>query len=891
MSSISSRVPWSQLCRLLDKVKNGKRSGKKELLSNFMQSYRDMLEKHRQLNPNDEDSFFPAMRVLLPALDKNRGAYGVKEKKLADLYIKILGIKKDSPDALKLINYRKPKTAGGSVAGDFAEVAYYVLKNRCPAEGHLTLNDVDTYLTTIAADHAAKDNEGVTSTMLVMLRSMSATEQKWLVRVLLKDMQLGIGQTAIFAAWHPDSRDYYDVNNNLMKVCSTLRDPSVRLHEIEVSLFSPFRPMLAERAVLENIESQMQNKTYVAENKFDGERSQIHKQGDKYMYFSRNGFDFTSNFGGSPKEGLLTPHLHGLLAPHVNEMILDGEVVCWHKTHNVVVNKGEHFDVKNLRDDGPLQVCFCAFDLLLLNGRVLTNLPLSARVELLKTVIRESPGRVLVSQQEQVNDKADVVRCLNAAIDRRDEGLVLKDPDSVYRPAARTKGWIKVKPDYVDSLVPELDLVIVGGFYGAGRQHGVISHFLLAAAHSDTITDGGRVTRVVSVCRVGSGYTSDELAALGAKLAPCLSKVRPSTVVECSKDKPHVWYNPSNSVVLQIRAAEVSTTKSYGSNHTLRFPRVEAIRADKTWQDILTTAQLEQLRQEASGKLAVHHLPEDSDGVGSGKKGVVQGAQLTTRGAALPLHFTPADLSSVTQTGSALAGKEVCVLDGAGAGHTKQQLERMVAEAGGSVTQNPGSDTFCVVCSKSTVRSKNLSKGHNIVKPEWLVRSIESKELLPWGPLDAISLLPDKQLEASYTHDRHGDSYTRHVDVARLQTILDNMQAEQVADVDLQEMQEDLMEFDEPYHIFSRVTALMVDEDGRPTADGEMTRLQLQLYGAATVISLTSAVTHLVCRSSDCSLSWEQREGRHLVTEAWVEDTIRQGKRLNERTYTPSIKS
>ena len=46
------------------------------------------------------------MRILLPALDKDRGAYGVKEKKLADLYIKILGIQKTSPDAVKLINYR-----------------------------------------------------------------------------------------------------------------------------------------------------------------------------------------------------------------------------------------------------------------------------------------------------------------------------------------------------------------------------------------------------------------------------------------------------------------------------------------------------------------------------------------------------------------------------------------------------------------------------------------------------------------------------------------------------------------------------------------------------------------------------------------------------------------
>lgn len=66
---------------------------------------------------------------------------------------------------------------------------------------------------------------------------------------------------------------------------------------------------------------------------------------------------------------------------------------------------GEHHDVKNLRPDGPIQVCFCAFDLLLLNGRVLTNLPLRERKEMLAGVLRESPGRVILSSHEEVQDK------------------------------------------------------------------------------------------------------------------------------------------------------------------------------------------------------------------------------------------------------------------------------------------------------------------------------------------------------------------------------------------------------------------------------------------------------------------------------------------------------
>ena len=57
-----------------------------------------------------------------------------------------------------------------------------------------------------------------------------------------------------------------------------------------------------------------------------------------------------------------------------------------------------------------------------------------------------------------------MVEALNAAIDRQEEGLVLKDPLSLYRPNARRAGWAKVKPDYVDSLVDDLDMLIIGGW-------------------------------------------------------------------------------------------------------------------------------------------------------------------------------------------------------------------------------------------------------------------------------------------------------------------------------------------------------------------------------------------------------------------------------------------
>ena len=123
-----------------------------------------------------------------------------------------------------------------------------------------------------------------------------------MVRLILKDMKLSLGVGTIWNTFHPDAADLYDVNANLRKVCETLRDPSVRLHEMEIELMAPFRPQLADRGPISRIEKAMGNKEFYIETKYDGERIQIHRRGGQFKFFSRNGFDFTDDFGSSPHE-------------------------------------------------------------------------------------------------------------------------------------------------------------------------------------------------------------------------------------------------------------------------------------------------------------------------------------------------------------------------------------------------------------------------------------------------------------------------------------------------------------------------------------------------------------------------------------------------------------
>ena len=42
----------------------------------------------------------------------------------------------------------------------------------------------------------------------------------------------------------------------------------------------------------------------------------------------------------------------------------------------------------------------------------------------------------------------------------------------MYKPNVRSKGgWVKVKPEYSDSLMDQCDLIIMGGYYGSGKRY------------------------------------------------------------------------------------------------------------------------------------------------------------------------------------------------------------------------------------------------------------------------------------------------------------------------------------------------------------------------------------------------------------------------------------
>ena len=77
---------------------------------------------------------------------------------------------------------------------------------------------------------------------------------------------------------------------------------------------------------------------------------------------------------------------------------------------------------------------------------------------------------------------------------------MVKDPDSPYKPNTRKGGWYKIKPEYMGDLMDQVDVIVVGGYFGTGHRGDMISHFLCAVAVPPE--DNDKPTTFRTFCKV-----------------------------------------------------------------------------------------------------------------------------------------------------------------------------------------------------------------------------------------------------------------------------------------------------------------------------------------------------------------------------------------------------
>lgn len=346
---------------------------------------------------------------------------------------------------------------------------------------------------------------------LKLTAKMSATEQKWLTRIILKCLRVGIPDGQVLKLIHPDAPAIFDVRMNLNQVISIFTttsqqsSPYDRDEQLKIKLFSPFKPMLADREELEKSVEILAGPFFI-EPKLDGERCQVHfcKSSGIFRYFSRQGTEYTYLYGRDGSEGSLSPKIVSEFPfdDMTETIVLDGEMVVYDPLIDKFLPFGtlktsaaSKYDTGRAGGGEP-HPCLVIFDIVYWNGQSLLNWSLNERASLLKRVlVKPIKGYFdLIERSELQHSTSDISTALEIAIQDQVEGLILKDPQSLYIPAHRSSHWIKIKPEYVAGLCDDLDLVVIGAWYGrAGNikeAYGKANEFLCGIWTESAEQDG-----------------------------------------------------------------------------------------------------------------------------------------------------------------------------------------------------------------------------------------------------------------------------------------------------------------------------------------------------------------------------------------------------------------
>ena len=354
----------------------------------------------------------------------------------------------------------------------------------------ISLKDVNDIL-----DQLTISGEDRRDLFLKLTAKMSANEQKWLTRIILKCLRVGLPDGQVLKLIHLDAPDIFDVRMNLSEVLKifTTNETYNKADHFKVKLFSPFKPMLAEREALEKA-AELLAGPFLIEPKLDGERCQFHYSAvdGTFKYFSRHGTEYTYLYGANRLEGSLTPKivLDGPFHPSLDSVVLDGELVVYDPLidkflpfGSLKTSAGARYDPGRSCDEP--HPCLVVFDVVYWNGQSLLNWTLSERAALLKKEILINPIKGFFEIIERFDLKTcttDITEALDEAVQEQVEGLILKDPQSLYLPSHRSSHWIKIKPEYVGGMCDDLDLVVMGAWYGrAGNikaSYGKANEFL-----------------------------------------------------------------------------------------------------------------------------------------------------------------------------------------------------------------------------------------------------------------------------------------------------------------------------------------------------------------------------------------------------------------------------
>lgn len=524
--------------------------------------------------------------------------------------------------------------------GDLGAAAFDLLSAREPRTATLTLRDLEERF---AAMSSARTTASRAALVDDLLRQATPLETKYLLKLMLGDMRIGVKQSLVEEAIAVAAGAKVEAVRHAVMLEADLADATARafagtLAEARMRLFHPLGFMLAspvdspEEAVQRFTKSESASQQvsesagqggdptgHIAaflEDKYDGMRAQVHcgdlAQPGRVAIYSRNREDITESYPELAEAFSQVPPGPGM------QLIFDGEILGWNFDAGEEDERGralpfavlgERIGRKRVNNElrARVPVVFMAFDLMCEGGELILELPLRERRNRLEAVV-ERISTVTVSPL-RVDERANAAQSnlfgSDAPADPAVPRLLLspsrlvesaEDIDRAYGAArARSNEGVMIKAAESAYLpgrrglawlklkreLATLDVVVTGAEYGHGKRAGLISDYTFAVRGPNYAASG----ELLNVGKAYSGVTDAEIAEL-------TEFFKQHTI----EDFGH-FRAVEPLIVLEVAFNNIMRSDRHASGFALRFPRILRLRPDKPVAEIDTVERVEEIYQ------------------------------------------------------------------------------------------------------------------------------------------------------------------------------------------------------------------------------------------------------------------------------------------------------
>jgi DNA ligase-1 len=563
---------YSKLCEIYEKLQaDNSRLAKTEILSEFLK-----LLKHEKDKKELEIIYLLQGRVWPDYTEKE---FGISNQ------LTIKALEKASGVSGKEIIAKFKKT------GDLGEVALEIFKKKKQStlftSHKLTTEKVLENLKKLPELVGKGTVDKKLSLISELLTSANPIEAKYIVRTLLNDLRIGLGSGTLRDAivWScfdkEDKEAYvfvqeaYDKATDFALVFEKALKGKKHLQDLELTPGKPIKVMLALKAenMTDGFERCKDSQGKIAlEFKYDGFRILVNKdERGNVRLFTRRLDEVTNQF----------PEVieYAKKYIHAKTFILDTEAVGYDKKtgkytsfQSISQRIKRKYDIEKLQRELPVEIN--VFDILYLNGKSLINEPFRKRTEILRDIVKKEKFKIVPAEQIITSDEKSAQKFYEKALEMGEEGIMIKNLNSPYKPGARVGHMLKLKPSE-----KELDLVIVGAEYGEGKRAGWLSSFDIACLDDEK-------EKFLEVGKVSTGIKEKSSEEENAVSYEELTKlVKPLIIKEEAK---HVKVKPK--IVITVVYQEIQKSPTYESGFALRFPRFTKLRdeQDKPLKEIAT---------------------------------------------------------------------------------------------------------------------------------------------------------------------------------------------------------------------------------------------------------------------------------------------------------------